>query len=67
MRLAGKVALVTGCARGIGCAICEAYASARAKIDAADLLEDDAKSTVEEIGNMRHRPCFDFIRCGLSG
>jgi len=50
-KLEGKVAIVTGGARGIGRAICEAYASAGAKVAVADLLEDDAKETAQSLGD----------------
>ena len=51
-KLNGKIALVTGGARGIGRAICEAYAAAGAKVAVADLLEEDAKETARAIDGM---------------
>ena len=51
-KLAGKVALVTGGARGIGRAICEAYAAAGAMVVAADINEDDARKTAKAVGGM---------------
>ena len=50
-RLEGKVALVTGGARGIGRAVCEAYAREGAKVAVADVLDYAARDTAGELGD----------------
>ncbi|MGI9523198.1 MAG: L-iditol 2-dehydrogenase [Hyphomicrobiaceae bacterium] len=50
MRLAGKIAVVTGGARGIGRAISEAFAREGARVAVADLLEKDAAETTAVVG-----------------
>ena len=50
MKLEGKVAVVTGGARGIGAAICRRYADEGARVAVADILEDEAGALAREIG-----------------
>jgi NAD(P)-dependent dehydrogenase (short-subunit alcohol dehydrogenase family) len=51
MRLAGKVAIVTGGAKGIGAAICRRYAQEGARVVVADILEDEAAKLAGELGD----------------
>jgi NAD(P)-dependent dehydrogenase (short-subunit alcohol dehydrogenase family) len=50
MRLAGKTALITGAARGIGRAFAEAYVREGARVVIADINLDSARKTAAEIG-----------------
>ena len=48
--LEGKVAIVTGGARGLGKAFCSRMAEEGAKVVVADILDKEAQQTAEEIG-----------------
>jgi NAD(P)-dependent dehydrogenase (short-subunit alcohol dehydrogenase family) len=50
MKLEGKVAVVTGGARGIGAAICRRYADEGARVAVADILDGEAAALAREIG-----------------
>src|SRR5688572_4009795 len=50
MELAGKVAVVTGAANGIGKACAQAFAREGAKVVVADLNGDATKAAADEIG-----------------
>ncbi len=51
MRLAGKVAIITGGARGIGRAIAARYAAEGARVAVADINAGEAASVAAEIGH----------------
>lgn len=57
-RLAGKVALVTGGARGIGNAICRALALEGAAVLVTDLIADEGEALAGELVAAGHRAVF---------
>lgn len=60
MNLNGRVAIVTGGSRGIGCAIADTLASHGADILIADIQEELAKRTAEEISNSTKQKVLSF-------
>ena len=63
MKLDGKVALVTGGARGIGRAIVEKLLDCSCKVVIADVLDDIGSTTVEELSG-RGEVC--FVHCDVT-
>ena len=63
MRLQGKVAIVTGGGRGIGRAYTERFLREGASVVVADVDEDNARKTVDELQALGS---LEFVRCDVS-
>lgn len=63
MRLQGKVAIVTGAARGIGLAVAQRFAKEGAKVVLADVLESEGEQAAEAIQDAGGEAL--FIKCDV--
>ncbi|MGC6530472.1 MAG: L-iditol 2-dehydrogenase [Candidatus Puniceispirillaceae bacterium] len=61
-RLAGRVAIITGGAKGIGKAFCERFVAEGARVIIADIDRDAAEALSQKIGNEAHAVYLD-VRC----
>ncbi len=62
MRLAGKCALITGAARGIGLAFAQAYVREGANVAIADINYEAAQSAAQDLGPAAHAVALDVTR-----
>ncbi|MFN3993248.1 MAG: L-iditol 2-dehydrogenase [Tabrizicola flagellatus] len=62
MRLAGKSALITGAARGIGLAFARAYIAEGAEVAIADINLDAGRAAADALGSMAHAIALDVTR-----
>jgi NAD(P)-dependent dehydrogenase (short-subunit alcohol dehydrogenase family) len=62
MRLAGKSALITGAARGIGLAFARAYIAEGAEVAIADINLDAARAAADALGPKVHAIALDVAR-----
>lgn len=58
MRLEGKIALITGAARGIGAMIADLFVHEGARVVVADILESEAKETARKLSAGREQAIF---------
>ncbi|HET8726918.1 MAG TPA: L-iditol 2-dehydrogenase [Alphaproteobacteria bacterium] len=62
MKLEGKIAVVTGGARGIGRAIVERYVAEGARVAVADLLVEEAEAVAKDLGEAAFAVPLDVTR-----
>lgn len=60
MQLDGKIAIITGAARGQGAAEAARFVSEGARVVVADVLDDEGRSTAEDLGD-----CAEYHHCDV--